>query len=91
MNSAGMHANTPYIVTRGSAALRLVRGDRVQVCRDTDALTSARGGRWLVWRGYAFSVELDRAGLLERAAQIERELILERGRIEALLALEPGP
>ena len=68
-----MTPGIPYLVTRGSAALRLVAGHRVEVCQLTGALLMAGGLRCSDWRGYSFSVDLDRAGCLERAVLLRRQ------------------
>ena len=87
MNSISMTPGIPYIVTRGSAALRLVAGHRVEVCRLTGALLMAGGLRCNDWRGYSFSVEEDDAGILEKASR----LIAEGKALEARVAAKAGP
>ena len=75
MNAAEMIAGIPYIVTRGSAALHLVAGDRV----GTGSLIDQRGVRRREWRGYQLNVEMDPAGCLEQAALLRRQAdLLER-------------
>lgn len=86
MNAAEMEPGIPYIVTRGSGALRLIAGHRVEVCRLTGALLSAGGLRCNDWRGYSFSVEEDRAGMLEKASR----LIAEARDLEARVARMAG-
>lgn len=79
MNAAEMIAGIPYIVTRGSAALHLVAGDRVEVCIGTGSLVDQRGVRRREWRGYQLNVEMDPAGCLEQAALLRRRAdLLER-------------
>ena len=83
MNSVTMEPGIPYLVTRGSAALRLVAGHRVEVCRLTGALLMAGGLRCNDWRGYSFSVEEDRAGCLEKAVQLRAEADALERRVQA--------
>ena len=83
MNSISMTPGIPYLVTRGSAALRLVAGHRVEVCRLTGALLMAGGLRCNDWRCYSFSVELDRAGCLEKAVQLRTEADALERRVQA--------
>ena len=73
MNAAEMEPGIPYIVTRGSAALNLIAGHRVDVCPSTGALLMAGGLRCNDWRCYSFSVEEDPGGILEKAAQLRAE------------------
>lgn len=67
MIGAEMIAGIPYIITRGSAALHLVAGDRIEVCVGTGSLIDQRGVRRREWRGYQLNVEMDPAGCLEQA------------------------
>jgi hypothetical protein len=73
-----MLVDTPYLVTRGSAALCLVRGDRVRV-DSIGVLVQSTGVRRNDWRGYLLMVELDRGGCLEEIAVHEREAERLRG------------
>ena len=74
MTSAEMQAGIPYIVTRGSAALGLVRGDRVER-RSDGALLTGRGGFYRDgWAEYQLSVEIDRAGIMERITELETQI-----------------
>jgi hypothetical protein len=72
MNACEMIPGVPYVVTRGSAALHLVAGDRVEVCVGTGALIDHKGIRRREWRGYQLNVERDRAGCMEQAALLRR-------------------
>lgn len=74
MTPAEMQPDIPYIVTRGSAALGLVRGDRVE-CRTDGALLNGKGGFYRDgWRQYQLSVDVDRGGIMERIAQLESQI-----------------
>jgi len=78
--AAEMLIDTPYLVTHGSRALHLARGDRVRVdC--LGVLEDSHGIRRPDWRGYLLTVELDRAGLLEDIAAHEEEVV----RLRAML------
>lgn len=73
MTPAEMQPGVPYLVTRGSGALGLRRGDRIEV-REDDALCRPGGVCWIGgWSGYSFAVERDRAGIMERAAKLRAE------------------
>jgi len=78
MTAADMLIDTPYIVTHGSKALHLARGDRVRVdC--LGVLEDSHGIRREHWRGYSLTVALDRAGLLEDIQHHEAEAARLRG------------
>ena len=55
----------------------------MEVCRLTGALLMAGGLRCNDWRGYSFSVELDRAGCLEKAVQLRTEADALERRVQA--------
>lgn len=81
MTPAQMLPGIPYIVTRGSGALGLHRGDRIEV-REDGALCRPGGVCWIGgWAGYSFGVELDRGGLLERVAKMRADA----DKLEAML------
>jgi len=88
MTPSEMLPGIPYIVTRGSGALGLHRGDRIEV-REDGALCRPGGVCWIGgWSGYSFSVEKDRAGILERAAEIRAgaaKMMVDADNLEAML------
>lgn len=76
--AADMLTDTPYLVTHGSKALHLARGDRVRVdC--LGVLKDQHGIRREHWRGYSLTVTLDRAGILEDIQHHEAEGARLRG------------
>jgi hypothetical protein len=81
MTPAAMTPGIPYLVTRGSAALGLHRGDRIEV-REDGALCRPGGLCWVAgWSGYSFTVEEDRAGIMERVADLRRRADLLEARL----------
>ncbi len=81
MTPSSMLHGIPYVVTRGSGALGLHRGDRIET-REDGALCRPGGVCWIGgWAGYSFQVEIDRAGLLERVAMLRAEA----DKLEAML------
>lgn len=76
--AADMLIDTPYLVTHGSKALHLARGDRVRVDA-SGVLVQSTGLRRDHWRGYSLTVALDRAGLLEDIQHHEAEAARLRG------------
>ena len=72
MTPAEMRPGIPYIVTRGSGALGLHRGDLLTVRQDGALCRGA--SCWIAgWSGYSFAVEVDRGGVLERIAALRAE------------------
>ena len=81
MTPSAMTPGIPYLVTRGSAALGLHRGDRIEV-REDGALFTSKGGFYISgWSGYTFTVEEDRAGIMERVADLRRRADLLEARL----------
>ena len=73
MTPAEMQPATPYIVTRGSAALGLVRGDRVEVTTRGELVAGWKFFR-TGWNAYLFSIEPDRGGIMERIPELESQI-----------------
>jgi hypothetical protein len=83
MSPADMVPGVPYIVTRGSGALGLHKGERLEV-REDGALSRPGGVCWLGgWRGYSFAVEIDRAGIMERVARMRADADALEGMLTA--------
>lgn len=73
MTPAEMQVGIPYVVTRGSAALGLVRGDRVEMTSRGELVAGWKFFRY-GWKGYLFAIEPDRAGILERITELEIQI-----------------
>ena len=67
----------------GSSEVAWRSGHRVEVCQLAGALLMAGGLRCNDWRCYSFSVEEDRAGILEKAAQLRAEAEALERRVQA--------